>query len=63
MHRLKEILKDQIEWYKNAKCLENHPDEDLRIDDSFIYDMAIEEFSTLSRGDYMEILEILSEEE
>lgn len=54
--RLKGILKDQIHWYKIMKKKEDNGE----IDDSYIYDEAYNEFHSLSRGDYLEILEILS---
>ena len=49
--RLKEILKNQIEWYKEHKD-----------DEDYLYDMAYEQFNNLRRGEFKEILELLSED-
>ena len=52
LKRLKEILKKQLDWYK-----ENIEDED------YLYDMAYEQFSDLRRADFKDILKILLESE
>lgn len=50
--KLREILCEQISWYKENIHDENH-----------VYDDLCNEFSSLSRGDYVDIIEtILSDE-
>lgn len=60
--RLKEILKEGIDWYKEGirkqKLPEDHED---KWDSSAVYDMSIDQFDNLRRGDCEEILEILSQ--
>ena len=54
--RIRQIFKDQIEWYKKMKVKENGGE----IDDSYIYDEAWNQFSDLKRGDLLDVLEILA---
>lgn len=59
--RLQHLLSEQIMWYKEAKALEDHPDEDLRIDNSYIYDEMWTQFDNCSRGELVEVIQILAE--
>ena len=54
-----EILLPIIEWYEHKKKLETHPNDDIRIDDSYIHDLCGEEFQGLSRSNFVDIIEIL----
>lgn len=45
---LQEILRKQIEWYKE------HSD-----DESYVYDELYERFNDLSRGDFVDIIKVL----
>ena len=56
LNRLKQILKHQIDWYKEKKILEDQN----KIDMLYIYNGSYEIFATLSKGDYLEIMEILA---
>jgi hypothetical protein len=59
--RLKYILRDQLYWYKQSILKQTLPEDDENHkDSSYIYDEAWDKFSSLSRGDFEEILEILS---
>lgn len=50
--RLQQLLKPIIDWYKQAEA-------DSDIDSSYLYDMTVERFDDLGRGDFQEIVEIL----
>ena len=61
--RLRQIFSEQIDWYKEMKPREDLADEDpKKIDSSQIYDCAWDEFNSQSRGDWIEVLEILAKE-
>lgn len=56
LDELTEILHKQIKWRKDHKALEKEG----KIDSSYVYDTAIEQFEQLSRGECNAILAILS---
>lgn len=58
IEKLRNILSKQIKWYIEKK----EQEENRNIDESYIYDELIQEFSALSRGDYLDIIEILVED-
>ena len=57
LEQLKLIFREQIEWYKENTAKEKAGD----LDSSYVYDMAVEQFNDLSRGDCASILAILAE--
>ncbi len=62
MNKITKILRlfePQVKWYKEKKKLENCGD----IDGSYIYDTCFDEFNDVSRGEWLEFLEILASEE
>lgn len=56
MEEIKKIFSKQIDWYK--KKLEE--EKTGEIDSSYIYDCAYEQFENIRRGEWVELLKILS---
>ena len=59
IEKIKEILNHQIECYKRSRILEA----DGIVDDSYVYDELIEDFSDLKRVDFVDLIEVLLSED
>lgn len=57
IYRLRKILARQLAWYQEKTAKE----EAGELDDSYVYDMAYEQFDDLSRADFCGILAVLEE--